>query len=63
MMVIPVVTRDKLQGVCIRVGNNQAAGLDGIRNKALKLGMKSRFDMFTELFGKCMSVGGAFLAL
>ncbi|CAD7080109.1 unnamed protein product [Hermetia illucens] len=36
---------------------NKAPDLDGVPNKALKLAVKSRPDMFAELFEACMSEG------
>ncbi|CAD7081162.1 unnamed protein product [Hermetia illucens] len=54
---IPPVTRDELLEICGRIGDNKAPGLDGVPNKALKLAVKSRPDMFAELFEACMSEG------
>ena len=54
---IPPVTRDELLEICSRIGDSKAPGLDGIPNKALKLAVKSRPDMFAELFETCMSEG------
>ncbi|CAD7085027.1 unnamed protein product [Hermetia illucens] len=52
---IPPVTRDELLEICGRIGDNKAPGLDGVPNKALKLAVKSKPDMFAELFEACMS--------
>ncbi|CAD7080141.1 unnamed protein product [Hermetia illucens] len=48
---------DELLDICGRIGDNKAPGLHGVPNKALKLAVKSRPDMFTELFEACMSEG------
>ncbi|GBP54290.1 Putative 115 kDa protein in type-1 retrotransposable element R1DM [Eumeta japonica] len=54
---IPTVTEKELKDACNRVGNNNAPGLDGIPNIALKTVIKAAPALFTETYDTCLKKG------
>ena len=55
--IIPPVTVEELREICGRFGDNKAPGLDGIPNRALKLAVKTRPDLFANTFEACLKEG------
>lgn len=54
VVAIPAVNTDELLEIRSRISGNKVPGLNGIPNRALKLVVKSKPDMFAELLETCM---------
>lgn len=55
MISIPAITRDGKLKMCNRIDGNNATSLARVPNRTLQPDVKSRLNMFSELFKACMS--------
>lgn len=54
---VPPLTTDELLLACKNIGDNKAPGPDGIPNKALKVAIQKRPDIFAGTMHKCLAEG------
>lgn len=48
------VTKEELQTVCIKLGNNKPPGQDGIPNIELKHTLQAPLKIFVDLYKSCL---------
>lgn len=54
---IPQLTNKEVIDACMKFGDKKTPGPDGIPNKVFKLAVKTRTDMFIQVFEKCLQEG------
>lgn len=51
------ITEVELREICSRIGDNWAPCLDGILSGVLKLAVKTKIELFTNIFETCLIEG------